>query len=304
MPSPFRLRLCALIAGLSFMVGCSSDPKPTGDKDTKQTSNTSTESEGKGKVAPKPEQTSQEFAKAFLDSLGGGKAKTEDLSLSFKKLLAPPTFEEEKKAGFSDTNVKKWLDAKGKGNGDAGATFIGTSFLPTPNDKGLSIRGEVSGLPKVERFALRVDKTSTGTWEVTWFHRTTTTSTVPAEGAASELLQARDVAMNFIDSLTGGDTIIAEALMKTSLKESIGGAATASDKAKGLTYDENFLRTKLKGYRDFASYAVTKQQMQPGDNIATFSGELKGAGDKKQNFNIKLTKDAAGVDWQIEEFKE
>ena len=290
-------RVGLLGLSLALLGGCSGGGTGDPKVDPKVTSKTDG-TKGDTNVAPQAEQSAEQFARAFLDSLGAEKASTEVISPAFKRLIAPPLFDDDKAIGFSKDNLQKWLAARGRG-----LTFIESVVIPLPSGKGQSLRGDVKGTEKPERFALRVEKNAEGVWQVTWFSRTTTTGEVPSATATSDLLRARDTAQDFLDAVTGGEGIVAEGIMKKSLKEDLGGSPNMADKAKGLTYDEAFLRTKLKRYGSYIKYTIAKQEMTPGSTFAMFSGELSNANDKLP-FTIKVSKDDAGLDWMIEEFKE
>ena len=239
------------------------------------------------------DQPALQFAEGFLQAVGEGKAKADQLSAAFKKQIAPPRNDAEKKAGYSEELAQAWLDRQG----GKGAYRVAERDFGKDGDWG-QFRGGAPGKGLPEFFSLRVVKTQADGWKVDWFSRSPVAANAPAADSP-ELAAAQFAGRAFLDTMLGGNPTLAEAAMSREFKMELAGSDLPSYKELG--YNPGFLHAKLKTMKgSFMRYSITAQELSAGKDSATFQGEL--IGPKNKPFTMKVGK--SGDRWLVTELKE
>jgi hypothetical protein len=231
--------------------------------------------------SPKTTSSVKEVADQFLSSLSKGEAKTSLLTDDFKKRIALPRNDEEKKLGYSDSVVQSWLDK------DKGLTFKKEAESSLQSND-YTVIGSVTGGSKPEFFVLRYRMLPGKTPEVNWFHRSTVRSSdrTNAQPASPDLEAARD----FLEVACGGEPVLTASLLSPDFKAKL---APPFDSEKGIGYNPSLLNLKMK------SWQATSFKLVPGE-VGNFTGELTQV-DKKVSFSLKVG-NFAGT-WLVENYE-
>jgi hypothetical protein len=268
-----------LIAGLVALAGCSRPSQPgvqVGSPNSQAAQSGPSESE---------------FAAQFLKALGNGTAAPEALSPEFRKRIARPITEDDRRRGYSDLKTHAWLDRQSK----VAYEVKQSNSLPG----GACFRGAAASSGEPEMFYLAIGKTADGgKWQVDWFHRTTVTTPeeVPGPSPLPQGELAQNTARAFLETLLGGDLELADASLAQSFKANLAESLRPSDKEIG--YNPGILQAKLREWKgDFTTYSL-----QSGPDTASFIGALIGR-DKKRPFTLRYGYDAQTGLCKVTEFK-
>lgn len=208
-------------------------------------------------------------ASDFLAKLSKGETKASQLSEEFKKQIARPRNDDERKLGYSESLAQDWLDK-----------FAGPNYkVDSPSSvmsNEFSVIGTAIGGPKPEYFVLRFKMLPGKPQVVNWFHRSSLRvgDRVSAQPVSPDVDAARD----FLEVACSGNTLLTPALMSPEFKMKLA-EPLASDKEIG--YNPGMLNLKMKPWQ--ASAATIKV----GNDLGTFTGELT-QGDKKVNYSLKM----------------
>jgi len=285
-PGP-AARLAVVLAILIALAGCNNKPKGSGTSDP-----TTGVSAG---------QTPMEATDTFLKALDEGKVKPAQLTVNFKKQIAPPATDADKSIGYSDARAQEWLDG-----------FRGTKFVVSDIAQfggAVAVRGRAEAANRRDAFALRLVGASptskdTATYVMDWLHRSERMGTEIKVTTDPDLAAAQDAMRNFLDVLLGGDLRQAHALMTPAWKKSIA-PPTPADARDGLDYSPGFLTQTTRAWkRDFAGYTLPKTDFTPerGRSGATFTAEFQ-AGGEKVPYTVRAVKDKATDWWLVEAFE-
>jgi hypothetical protein len=231
-----------------------------------------------------------EFAAQFLKALGNGTAAPEALSPEFRKRIARPITEDDRRRGYSDLKTHAWLDRQGK----VAYEVKQSDSLPD----GACFRGAAASSGEPEMFYLAIGKTADGgKWQVDWFYRTTVTSPeVPGPSPLPHGQLAQNAARAFLETLLGGELELAEASLAQSFKAELAESLRPSDKEIG--YNPGILQAKLREWKgDFTTYSL-----QSGPDTASFIGALIGR-DKKRPFTLGYGYDAQTGLCEVTDFR-
>jgi len=248
---------------------------------------------GQSKSTPSGPQP-QEFAGNFLKAIGEQTATADQLTASFKKKIARPDPKDEaqRKLGFNPRKVEEFLAKAGAGKPDIDLR-MGPS-LASPYFFG---QMKTSG-GMVEQCLIRVVPSSDPAgWQVDWFQR------VGAVGPELDVISVEpEIAVHqFLGNLLGGDLTLAEAVMNSSLKQDLAWSATESDKEQG--YNSKLLQQKMGDWKKgLIEFTIAKRDIRPG-MPAHFEGDLLDATRKEKKSYALTMIQAAGGDWQVQEFK-
>ena len=278
----------ALVAAAVFaLVGCDSGRKGASGSGGEKGSGGETAPGPSGPTAPGPKAA----ADAILKTLSDGKATAEMFTPGFRAKVAPPKTEEEKKAGYSDTQLRKWL-------GRFEATRFAIFGEPAAFGDKVAVRGRSESGTTKDAFSLRLVKDAGG-YKIDGLQRADrmgTEFTVPSDAA---LAAAQDAARNFIDALMSQDPAAAQPSMSEPWKRAVAPPPPNS----GETHDVGYLTRLLKTWRDHnaVSYTLPKQELTPGKDGANFTAVLDAGGGAKTTYAMKLSKDPTGH-WVVESF--
>ncbi len=246
---------------------------------------------GSGTAAPGGP-TARPAADAFLKDLGDGTVTPDRLTPEFRKVNAPPATEEEKTAGYSESAAKDWL-----------ARFKGAAFIVRDADTfgdAIVLRGRAQVPGQAEAFTLRMVKGPNG-YLCDWLHRSGIMGSEIKTPADPDLAAAQDVVRDFLDLLLGGDQRQAHALMTLDWKKKLAPPPPAEAR-EGADYDRGFLTQTTRSWRgEYVAYTLSKQELDPNKDTATFTAELE-AGGKKTPYTVQAIKDKATGRWQVAGF--
>lgn len=237
--------------------------------------------------------TARQAADGFLKDLADGNASPERLTAEFRQVIAPPTTDEEKKVGFSQSAVRDWL-----------ARYKGASFIVRDADSfgdAIVLRGRAQGPGPAEAFTLRMVKGPNG-YLCDWLHRSTIIGSEIKTPTDPDLAAAQDVVRNFLDLLLGGDHRQVHALMTLDWKKRLAPPPPAEAR-KGAEYDRGFLTQTTRSWKDdYVGYTLTNQELGPNKSTATFTAELE-AGGQKTPYTVHAVKDPATGRWLVGAFE-
>jgi hypothetical protein len=279
----------ALVAAAVFaLAGCDSGRKGASDPGVEKETGGETAPGPSGPVAPNPKAA----ADAILKTLGEGKATAEMLTPAFRAKVAPPKTDEEKKAGYSDAQLRKWL-------GRFEATRFAIFGEPASFGNKVVVRGRSETGATKDAFSMRLVKAGDG-YKIDWLQRADrmgTEFTVPSD---PDLAAAQDAARNFLDALMSPDPAGAQVSMSSGWKRAVAPPPPNS----GETHDAGYLTQVLKSWRDpkAVSYMLPKQELTPGKDGANFTAVLDAGGGAKTTYAMKLSKDQATGHWVVESF--
>jgi hypothetical protein len=233
----------------------------------------------------------RDAAEALLRSLGEGKLTPDQLTPYFRAAIAPPQTEDERKAGYSDAQVREWLQA-----------FAGTKFAfleQTKFGNAVVERGRAESGDSKVAFTLRLAREDAG-YKIDWLHRSTQLSLV-ASPADPDLLAAQDTVRNFLDLLLGGDLRQAQALMAPAWRKQVA-PPTPREVRNGLDYDPGFLTQTMRSWKGGAAgYTFPKATLGPNKDTAAFTAEL-GADGRNTAWAVKAAKDSKTGRWLVTDF--
>jgi hypothetical protein len=236
--------------------------------------------------------TARQAADAFLKDIGDGTVTPDRLTAEFRKQIAPPTTDEDKKAGYSASAATDWL-----------ARFKGANFIARDADAfgdTIVLRGRARAPGQAEAFTLRMVKGPNG-YLCDWLHRSGIMGSEIKTPADPDLAAAQDVVRNFLDVLLGGDQRQAHALMTLDWKKRLAPPPPAEAR-KGAEFDRGFLTQTIRSWRgEYVSYTLSKQELDANKDSATFTAELE-AGGQKTPYTIQAIKDKASGWWLVAAF--
>jgi hypothetical protein len=220
--------------------------------------------------APKKTETGESrragFVAAFLKSMSASEAKSTVMTEEFKKRIAPPRNEEERKSGYSESLAQAYLDRL------VGGTWKSDAIYDQAN--GATVIGTITAA-KTIYFVLKLQDDGTQA-KVAWLHASPVRvgDRVTARPVGPDTEAARD----FLEVAVGGDGLLAAALLASELKAALA-PPHASD--ADLGYNRNALALKLKAW---AGSAVT---LVGTDEVGRFTGEVTRP-DGKAAFSLKV----------------
>jgi hypothetical protein len=236
--------------------------------------------------------TARQAADSFMKDLADGKATPSQLTAEFRKDIAPPTTDDEKKAGYSESAAKDWL-----------AWFKGANFIVRDADSignATVLRGRAQVPGQAEAFTLRVVKGPNG-YLCDWLHRSTIIGSDIKTPADPDLAAAQDVVRNFLDLLLGGDHRQVHALMTLEWRKKLAPPPPAEAR-KGAEFDRGFLTQTTRSWKgEYVGYTLSKQDLGPNKDSATFTAELEADG-RKTAYTVRAVKDPATGRWLVAAF--
>jgi hypothetical protein len=236
--------------------------------------------------------TLRQAADSFLTDLADGKAAPSQLTGAFRADIAPPMSDEDKKAGYSESAARDWL-----------ARFKGANFIvrdADPVGDAIVLRGRAQVPGQAEAFTLRMVKGPTG-YLCDWLHRSTIIGSDLKSPADPDLAAAQNVVRDFLDLLLGGDHRQAHALMTLDWKKKLAPPPPAEAR-KGAEFDRGFLTQTTRSWKgDYVGYTLSKQELGPNKDSATFTAELEAEG-RKTSYTVRATKDKATGWWLVAAF--
>lgn len=280
--TPLRI-LCWI--GMVAFVGCSKTASNPPAADSGQTSGKTTPTGGAPVVGSVAEPTNlsgleaSQLAKKFLNAVQDGTATADQMTPSFKKIIAEPVFETDRARGYSDSVAENWLKQfQGK---------LGSYAISSPTiHEAAYYTGTVSGA-KPQQLLLRVKKAESG-WLVDWFSVVEATPVqVPGEPTAQTF-----ASMAFLHALIGHKDELAAGTMSTAYKKSIAPAIGSETKP----YNAGTLKTKLNGIRaNFTGFKLIKTEG------GTVTGQLLNA-ETSKSFTLKLVMGEQN-EWLVDEVR-
>jgi hypothetical protein len=282
--------LVGMALGIAFLVaGCN---KPAEAPPTKGGSATKVEPSTATEPAPSNE-SAKKAAEALLKKLSQGELTAADVTANFKKMIARPQTEDEKKLGYSDNDLKNWL------NQWKGAAFVWSDEVAKVGNATV-FRGRVEKPGFKASFAVRVTNEGNSS-KVDWLHTSERICSEPKPQSDPNAAAAYDTARNYMDVLLGGDLRQSIALMTPTWRRSIA-KPTPSDESRGFDYDPGFLVQKLRSWRNEAvSYSLPQVTLSNNNESATVTAELEKEG-KKTPYTLKLVKDRGLGIWLVDDF--
>lgn len=266
----------AVILAWTTTLGCGSPAPKASPSSSEKKAPTSSAAKAANPTASKssPSRSADAFAAAFLAQVQAGTATPDQLSASFRSLIAEPVLEADRAAGYSHAEAEKWL-----------RSFTGSSFQC--DAKPVFATADVAGFrgrAGSATFALRVRKTGSG-WVVDWF--------APIGPAAIPLPVANAesfTAAAFLDAVVSKSERFAEGLLTTGAKTR-EAPPFASDKTRG--YNRGVLKRRLEEFRGGAvAY-----------NLAAVSGDTVTGTLGSQPFTLKLSPGTEPGQWLIDSFE-
>jgi len=236
--------------------------------------------------------TARQAADAFLKDLADGRVTPNQLTAQFRVDIAPPTSDEDKTAGFSESAARDWL-----------ARFKGANFIVRDADNfgdAIVLRGRAQVPGQAEAFTLRMVKGPSG-YLCDWLHRSTIIGSEIKAPADPDLAAAQDTVRNFLDLLLGGDHRQLHALMPLDWKKKLAPPPPAEAR-KGAEFDRGFLTQTTRSWKgEYVGYTLSKQELGPNKTTATFTAELE-AGGQKTPYTVQAVKDPASGRWLVAGF--
>ncbi|MEZ6140297.1 MAG: hypothetical protein R3B84_06980 [Zavarzinella sp.] len=275
--------VCALV------LGCDSKPATNGSGTTVNT-NVSL----KPSVVNNNPTTSQPRGEAnnLLDLISKGTAKPEQFTERFLSLIAPPTSQAEKTAGYSATDLSIWL-----------SRFEKAKFVVNEENtfaKTIALHGRVELPSGKSAFTVHVTQGAKG-YQISWLHRSDRMASEVKLPSGDTSIEVFEISRCFLDLTFGGDRLQAQQLMSNSFKEREGGAPTAADMAVGRTYDFGFLNQKMASWgRGVTGYSITLVTIDATGKQATAAIKLYQEGGNS-DATIQLEKPAES--WLVSNFK-
>jgi hypothetical protein len=275
-----RTGLALVAVTLMTMTGCKDRPAArTGGSET----NRPDASEGNA---------ARQAADAFLKDLGDGTLTQDRLTTKFRKDIAPPGTDDDRKAGFSESASKDWL-----------ARFKGAAFIVGEESRfgdAIVLRGRAQVPGQAEAFTLRMVKGPNG-YLCDWLHRSGVIGSEIKSPTDPDLAAAQDVVRNFMDLLLGGDHRQVHALMTLDWKKRLAPPPPAEAR-KGADFDRGFLTQTTRSWKnDYVGYTFSKQELSANKTTATFAAELE-AGGQKSPYTFQAVKDSASGRWLVAAF--
>jgi hypothetical protein len=267
-----------LVVGLVALAGCGRSNQPGVQVDSPKSN------------AAQSGPSESEFAAQFLKALGNGTATPDALAPEFRKRIARPITEEDRRRGYSDLKTHAWLDRQSK----VAYEVKQSNSLPS----GACVRGTAASSGQPETFYLAIRKTADGgNWQVDWFHRTSvTTPEVPGPSPLPQGELAQNTARAFLETLLGGDLDLAEASLAQSFKAKLAESLRPSDKEIG--YNPGILQAKLREWKSDS----TTYSLQSGSDTTSFIGALISR-DKKRPFTLRYGYDAQTGQCEVTDFE-
>ncbi|HVK10730.1 MAG TPA: hypothetical protein VM597_18325 [Gemmataceae bacterium] len=284
-----RTAALALVAAAVFaLAGCDGGRQRTSGPGAEKPTGTGPAPGPSGPAAASPKAA----AEAVLKTLTEGTAAADSFTPAFRAKVAPPKTDDDRKAGYSEAALKKWL---GRFEGTRFAVFGEPAVF---GDKVVARGRSETGAVK-DAFSLRLVKAGDGP-KIDWLQRADrmgTEFTVPAD---ADLAAAQDAARNFIDALMSADPAAAQLSMAAPWKRAIAPPPPNSTE----THDAGYLTRLLKSWRDpkAVSYMLPKQELTPAKDGADFTAVLDAGGGTKTTYAMKLSKEPATGHWVVGAF--
>jgi len=257
-----------LLAGCSDRTGMG--PQQSSSKSGASSNTTATHSANTALTEARAE------AEKFLKTLCSGDVKgaSAKVAVDYKKEFFPPFYDDEKKDGYSESDTQKTLQALTKGLSNP--TF--RTQVSSPDGKRASFRGQLAG-EKPAMFAIRMLKQDND-WLVSRFAVTNVLAYgVPKDDANAELTWIRETALDFLESMIGGDEeqTMTMSEMMPEFKKRLPSPSVADP---GLGYAKKDVRNWLNEQRkDVTGFVISMQELDPKGR--KFTGELTGTGKPK-----------------------
>lgn len=236
--------------------------------------------------------SARQAADGFLKDLGDGTLTSDRLTAEFRKDIAPPGTDDDKKAGFSDSAAKDWL-----------ARFKGAAFIvggETRFGDVIVLRGRAQVPGQAEAFTLGMVRGANG-YQCDWLHRSTIIGSEIKTPTDPDLAAAQDAVRNFLDLLLGGDHRQVHALMTLNWKKKLAPSPPAEAR-KGAEFDRGFLTQTTRSWKgEYVGYTLSKQELGANKDAATFTAELE-AGGQKTPYGVQAIKDKATSRWLVAAF--
>lgn len=238
-----------------------------------------------------PVSSARNEAAAFLKDLLAGDATSAAarVAVSFKKQLSGSlVFDEEKKLGYSESDVKKYLDRSAKGYTKSDISWSVTS----PDRSAESVRGTFTGQGVTVPFGIRLAKDGSA-WKVTRFAVGKAPVSTAVIGASTDHAWEREAAIDFLEALLAGDPDQALAMteMTDAFKQRL---PSPSIHDPGLGYAKRDVRDWLNKVRaGFTGAALT------ATDGTKFTGQLTGG--NPADFTLVVVKGPDGA-CQVDDF--
>jgi len=216
-------------------------------------------------------------AESFLKALcaGDAKAASAKVAVSFKKEFFPPFYEDEKALGYSESDAQKKLQVMMAGLSNPSIR----SQVLAPDGRQASFRGQLSG-ERPAMFSIRMAKQGND-WLVNCFAvGKVVPGVLPKEDGNAELTWIRETALDFLESLIGGDDEqdMTMSEMTADFKKRLPAPSIADS---GIGYSKKDVRKWLHDLcQGVSSFTISMQELDPKGR--KFTGELTGPGKPKQ----------------------
>jgi hypothetical protein len=282
---PARCWPVAIILALGGCQSSSSTPPTLAIGDKKET-----------KSIEAPRSDSTPFIGEFMESVNKRQVSPDQLTASFKRMIAPPRDEAARKIGYDSTQLDKYLKKT-----CAGA--FSDSFRLVQTSNGPWILGELKAAGGVtEAYGVHVVPSSEpGGWRVDSFYRSTVSYPHVENVANPELAGAELAAHCFMDNLLGGDVRLAAAVLSRAWKVREYPSKNPSD-VDG--YNEAMVLAKLprdwKG--NFSEYAVDPKIEFDAGKPVIIAFALDSEKKPKKTFILTFAKESSG-EWFIDDIK-
>jgi hypothetical protein len=292
-----RVCLCAIVLLSALtLTGCNDPTSPSStpkQPSTKPGTSSTPSSTSTSTLATVLTQAKRE-AEAFLKTLCAGdvKAASTKVAVEYKKEFFPPFYEEEKKLGYSESDAQKKLQTMTMGLSNP--TFR-TQVL-SPDGKQASFRGQLAG-ERPAMFAIRMVKQDND-WLVSRFAVSSVLAYgVPKDDGNAELTWIRETALDFLESMMGGDEeqTMTMSEMTPEFKKRLPSPSVADP---GLGYAKKDVRKWLNNqHKDVTGFVISMQELDPKGR--KFAGELTGPGMPKP-FTLWVVQ--SDGKWLVDEF--
>src|SRR5262249_32248230 len=220
------------------------------------------------------------------------KTASAKVAVSFKKEFFPPFYEDEKALGYSESDAQKKLQAMMAGLSNPSIR----SQVLAHDGKQASFRGQLSG-EKPAMFSIRMAKHGND-WLVNCFAvGKVVPSALPKEDSNAELTWIRETALDFLESMIGGDEEheLTMSDMTADFKKRLPAPSIADP---GLGYAKKDVRSWLNENRNgVTAFAISMQELDPKGR--KFSGELIGQG-KPKAFTLWVVQNDGR--WLVDDF--
>ncbi len=290
-----HIGLCMVwLSGVALAVGCNKDAPAVSESAPALVVESAKGADSGPVQAPPKLSEAKAAAIEFLNALGSRSAVVvERTSIPFRRQMTSTLFfDQEKARGYSDSDSLKYLWNQFHDSLQASIHYESRST----SGNEVVFRGLLDGREPLT-FAMRLARESNG-WIVTRFYSSYNRLAMPVTSkSSSDLVWARESALDFLESLLGVDRdyALTMAMMTEEFKARLP-SPTVHDSS--LTYARKDVRNCLNRARvEVLGFSIGAGSMTSGG--AAFDGQITSA-NKPGTFRIALRHD--GSDWKVDHF--